>query len=150
MSLELIFSSPNIDKVIEDVGRIGLNADKAAEGAATILLDRTRKRFLAQKDPDGVKWPVSKAARIRMAGDYTWGHGKKWTGTGTLFASGTLFHSIRMKRRGEAKYSVYVDLNQAPYAVYHQYGKGQVQRRILGIGSQDMPVILKYLTKFRG
>lgn len=97
--------------------------EKIADYLATTLISRVRKSFMKQENPDGSKWPMSKAAAKRLGGGYTWtpggpfGGGKrKVTGGNILFASGNLFHSIQLVKKGVGEYSIQTDV---PYAQYY-------------------------------
>lgn len=95
--------------------------------AGAVLLNRIRTRYLAETDPDGVPWIPSKAGlRRRLIG-----------GTGTLFETGTMFHSIQLHKVNDTERSISTDV---PYAGYHQNGKGQVKRVFLGFSSEDQDV----------
>jgi len=96
--------------------------------AGAILLNRIRTRFLAEQDPNGLKWPKSAAARERALGK----------GGGTLFDSGRLFRSISLKRRGPLERVIFTDV---PYAAAHQFGRGQKQRIFLGFSDGDITVL---------
>ena len=103
-----------------------LSVDKMAEAAAAAQLNRIRARFLAQEDTQGATWPVSKAALTRQA-----------TGRdgGTLFDTGTLFHSIGVSRLPSGAFSIGTDV---PYAAKHQYGlEGMVRREFIGASESD-------------
>lgn len=106
--------------------------------AEAVLLNRIRTRFLAETDPDGKKWEPSKAALKRKAGGYTWSNGRKVTGTGTLFASGVLFHSIQAFASSPTSRDIATDV---PYARRHQYGIGVEVRPFLGFSDLDGKVI---------
>lgn len=114
-----------------------LEPDEILDEASTIILNRIRTRFLAEQGPDS-KWVPSKAAMIRRGGGYTWSNGRKWTGTGTLFASGRLFHSLQVVRGASDERSFVTDV---PYAQYHQFGKGNMHRPFLGFNKEDISVV---------
>lgn len=114
-----------------------LEPDEILDEASTIILNRIRTRFLAEQGPDS-KWVPSKAAMIRRGGGFTWSNGRKWTGTGTLFASGRLFHSIQVVRGASDERSFLTDV---PYAKYHQFGKGDMARPFLGFNKEDISVV---------
>lgn len=93
-------------------------------GAA--MLARTRARFLQQVDPDGVPWIPSLSAIRRAL------HGN---GGGTLYDTGTLFHSIQLFLVDPNTRGIGTDV---PYAIKHQEGQdGNVRRVFLGFGDSD-------------
>lgn len=99
---------------------------RVTAAASGLLLDRNRKRFLAETNPEGQKWKPSKAGLARRAmGD-----------TGTLFDTGRLFHSIAA--RAGAGTGVFVGTSGVPYARKHQEGAGVVKRVFLGVGGSDL------------
>lgn len=103
--------------------------------AAAIILNNTRKRFLAQVDPAGVAWIPSKAALRRAASG---------AGGGTLFNTGKLFHSIQLHTVGLLNREISTDV---PYAIYHQAEDAHPRRQFLGIADSDLSVIEKFLLK---
>ena len=127
---------------LEQVGK-ALDSEDVLDEATAIILNRIRTRFLAEEGPDG-KWPQSKAAAKRRAGGYTWSNGRKWTGTGTLFASGKLFHSIQEYDAGPDERMIGSDVF---YGLYHQYGIGQEKREFLGFNAADAEVVEKLILK---
>jgi len=101
-----------------------LDTTRIEDEASAMLLNRLRTNFLAERTPDGVKWPESKAAKKRRASG----------GTGTLFASGTLFRSIQLTRFGSRR-AIGTDVS---YARKHNDGlDGMVKRQFLGVTTQD-------------
>lgn len=102
-----------------------VNSEEILDEAEALLLNRIRKRFLATQSPDGELWPVSEAARKRLAKN----------GTPTLFKTGTLFRSIQAYPTGDAERAIGTDV---PYARYHNNGEGQVKREFLGFGEEDL------------
>lgn len=104
-----------------------------------IMLNRIRTRFLAETDPDGVPWPQSAAAAKRRAGGYTKRDGKKYYATGTLFETGTLFHSIQAYRVDENTRGIGTDV---PYGKYHQLGTVNLPvRKFLGFNQEDLTIM---------
>lgn len=69
--------------------------EDALDEAMASLLNRIKKRFLDEMNPDGTPWVASKAGLKRKAGGYTYRNKRKYTGTGTLFETGTLWASIQ-------------------------------------------------------
>jgi len=107
-----------------------LDVTNLLDEAGAVLLQRIRSRFLAQVDPDGVPWPVSRAAMRRASSG---------RGGGTLYDTGRLFHSIQLHKTGQDSRSIATDV---PYAPEHNLGqKGQVTRVFLGFGEEDRDVV---------
>lgn len=106
--------------------------------AQSMLLNRIRTRFLAQEGPGG-KWKPSKAGLVRRGGGFTWSNGKKWTGTGTLFASGTLFHSIQAHAVGPNSRSISSDVYYGMFLQKSQHGPWV----FLGANADDLSMIEK-------
>lgn len=111
--------------------------EKLSDYIATVIISRVRKRYMSQMNPDGTAWPVSKAAKIRMAGGFTYAKGGPFapgglkTGTKTLFSSGNLYHSIQLVKKPPAGYSIQTDV---PYAQFYQ------NKTITIIGTSDKEV----------
>ena len=94
-----------------------------------ILLNRIRTRFLAETDPDGVPWPPSKAGVKRRSKG----------GTGTLFRTGKLFHSIQAHTVGPQERAISTDV---PYGLFHQFGTATLPKRaFLGFSEEDLSVV---------
>lgn len=102
---------------------------------AASQLDRIRKRFLAETDPNEKPWPKSQAALNRAASGRD---------GGTLFDTGTLFHSIGVlaipfKNKRVIQTTV-------PYAIYHQEGTKRLpQRAFLGFSASDIKRIEQFV-----
>ena len=116
----------------------GLNDLVTEVGAA--LLNRIRTRFLAEQDPDGAQWIPSTHGERRKAGGKTFrvvkGVKKSFTGTGTLFETGALFHSIQLGQATGGEVGIGTDV---PYAGPLQRGEdGQPVRIFLGFGGDDV------------
>lgn len=128
-----------LDALKVSLGKLeaALDEEDILDEAVAILLNRIRARFLNEEGPNG-KWPESKAAAKRKAGGYTWSNGRKWTGTGTLFASGRLFHSIQEFDAGPNERMIGTDVF---YGVFHQLGLGQEKREFLGFNEEDVSVM---------
>jgi phage virion morphogenesis protein len=114
-----------------------------------VLLARIRRRFLAQTDPDGKRWPVSKAAVIRKGGGKTYryinGVRKGFGGTGTLFETGALFQSIQLGRAQKGEVNIGTDV---PYARFVQEGTNRLPERIyLGFGDEDQRLATDFIEK---
>jgi hypothetical protein len=87
-------------------------SDILDDGAA-YWLDQVRKNFLAEKDIHGNPFERSRAGSIRKAGGYTVRDGKKYTGTGTLFETGRLFHSIHLEDPAPNERALVTDVDYA-------------------------------------
>lgn len=117
-----------------------INTNEILDKAGAMLLNRMRRRFLAEVDPDNVPWLPSKAAEKRKSGGYTSRGGKKFTSTGTLFESGTLYHSIQLHTVSDTERAISTDVF---YGVFHQEGKGQEMRKFLGFNNEDQTMFTK-------
>lgn len=120
-----------IKEVREKLAKLeaSLNPTEILDEAEALLLNRIRTRFLAETDPDGNKWPESKAAKKRRAAG----------GTGTLFDTGTLFHSLQAYVKGLDERAIGTDV---PYAPFLQEGTGKMPPRVfLGFGEEDMTLV---------
>ena len=92
----------------------------------SILLNRTRQRYLAEVDPEGKPWPPSQAGIKRRSKG----------GTGTLFDTGRLFRSIQLVASSPTERVIGTDV---PYAAKHQYGlDGLPVRAFLGVNQEDL------------
>lgn len=129
---------------------LGMDIDGASHEAVTeagaVLLNRIRRRFLAQVDPEGVAWEPSYAAfrrAFRIGSD-----GKKLkrgAGGKTLFDTGTLFHSIQLYSVDPFEMSIASDVY---YGVFHNEGTATLPKReFMGFSEEDEDVALKVLIK---
>ena len=110
--------------------------EEGVSEAGAIILNRIRKRFLAQESPDGVPWEPSFAAFKRS---FSGRDG------GTLFDTGTLFHSIQLFSVSPLEKAIATDV---PYAPYHQYGVGKLPvREFLGFSDDDFALASAVLLK---
>lgn len=126
----------------DKLSQLMLKANKEIlDEAGAFLLNRIRTRFLAEVDPENNPWEQSHAAKIRRAGGYTWSNGGKWTGTGTLFASGRLFHSIQVGLEGHTDEGggERVIATDVPYAPF--LGKWP----FMGVNDDDMGTLTSLL-----
>lgn len=106
-----------------------LDATEILDEAEALLLNRIRTRFLAETDPEGSKWVESHAAKKRRASG----------GTGTLFDTGTLFHSLQAYATGVDERAIGTD---TPYAAYLQFGTNSMPpREFLGFGAEDLTLV---------
>lgn len=131
----------NLHKVFDNTLFDDKELDDIADQAATMILDRIRKRFLDERDPTARFWPESQSAKIRRAGGKTYSPITKrhYSGTGTLFESGTLFNSIYMAKNGRNQRKISFDQTKAPHGVDHQLGlNGQIRRPFIGYNKTDL------------
>lgn len=110
----------------------------ALDSSAAVILRLNKERFLKAQDPNGQKWPVSRAAIFRSDS------GKK-----TLFDTGSLFRAIQVFRARANTNTRTVGVNPAlrnsrsgarifDYANKLDRGEGPFPaRRILGITNDD-------------
>jgi len=128
--------SSDLDELPPKISKAA-NAFEAVDVAGAALLNRIRTRFLSEEDPDGFPWEPSQAAIKRRRGG----------GTGTLFDTGNLFHSIQLEDTSggeeEAASAISTD---TPYAPYHQFGTSILPRRaFLGVNDEDIAIIERLL-----
>lgn len=121
----------NIPAIVRKFKEMGqdLSDNRVADAATALVLDANRKRFLAETDPDDQPWVPSKAGAARRAKG----------GTGTLFDTGTLFHSIQAFRASGGVAEIGTNV---PYARKHQEGIGVEKRVFLGISENDTERVL--------
>ena len=137
----ITFSITGLPELRAKFARLSKALDPAdiLDEAQAILLNRIRTRFLGEVDPDLVPWPPSAAALKRKSGGYTMRGGKKYYSTGTLFETGTLFHSINAYRIDDNTRGIGTDV---PYAKYHQFGTEKLPARVfLGFNQNDLMVM---------
>lgn len=119
---------PELEKKLAGL-KEALNTQAILDEGSAVLFARTRARFLAEVDPDGVKWPTSKAA-IRRA--------SIGRGGGTLFDTGRLFHSLQLYAESSDTRAIGTSVTNRlgfPYGVVHQFGSPR--RMFLGFGEED-------------
>lgn len=107
--------------------------------AGAFLLNRIRTRYLAEMDPTDTPWIPSQAAIERRR------HG----GTGTLYDTGRLFHSIQLATVDDTR----VISTDVPYGPQHQLGDpahGIIQRMYLGFSDGDVDILTQLLEKRLG
>ena len=111
-----------------------LSGTHLLDESAAILLNRTRTRFLQEKDPDDVHWIPSIAGLLRKGSR---------RGGGTLFDTGTLFHSIQLYKDSDDTRSIGSDV---PYGLTHQLGLRNLPRRqFLGISDDDTKIMVLHI-----
>ena len=92
----------------------------ALDKSAAAILNKLRASFLAESDPEGVKWLPSRAGIRRRAKG----------GSGTLFNTGRLFRSIQLFSPSPGIREIGTDVD---YGRKHQLGEeGMVKRVFLG------------------
>lgn len=109
----------------------GIDEDVLADGAQQILLNRILARFRHEVDPDGNPWIPSHAAlREHRA---------------TLYRSGRLYRSILPYTEPDGTRTI--ESRGVPYAMKHNNGIGQVQRRFLGFDTrgEDQRAALEFI-----
>lgn len=122
--LEIITPVASLPELLASLEK-ELDTTRIEDEASAMLLNRLRTNFLAERAPDGKPWPKSRAGQIRRSKG----------GTGTLFATGTLFRSIQLSSLGSGGRAIRTDV---PYAAKHQLGQdGLPQRQFLGVVEQD-------------
>ena len=115
---------------------VGNAIEEGVSEAGALILNRIRRRFLAQESPDGVPWEPSLAAFQRSFSG---------RGGGTLFDTGTLFHSIQLFSISPLEKSIATDVAYAPK---HQYGEGGLPvREFLGFSDEDSTLARLVLLK---
>jgi phage virion morphogenesis protein len=113
-------------KKLDVAGKPSRAQQEVTDAVGATTLDRIRKRFLQQVDPDGKPWKPSFAAIRRE---------KEGRGGGTLFDTGRLFHSIQFARKKNTVGEISTDV---PYARTHQFGEmGQPVRAFMGVNKSD-------------
>ena len=115
--------SPLLDKATKDI----------LDESAAVALQRNKQRFLEEKDPDGKPWIPSIRGLIRRSGGYTYRDGKGYTGTGTLFETGRLFHSIQLFRTAEKERQISTDVEYA--------AKLTLRWPFLGVNKDDLALM---------
>lgn len=118
---------------LEEVGQ------EAVEESSAVLLNRIRRRFLRQVDPEGIPWEPSKAAFFRSFGIGRDGKKlKRGAGGGTLFDTGTLYNSIQLYSISPLEMAIGTDVF---YGVFHNEGtKTLPKREFLGFSDEDIDV----------
>lgn len=102
---------------------------------AAALLNRVRTRYINEQDPDGNKWPPSKAGQIRKAGGFTVRNGKRYSGTGTGFETGAIFNSIQSFTDDQDRARIGTDVPYAPY--FQGPTKRTPERLFMAVGQED-------------
>jgi len=129
-----------LEKAIKSLDA-AMDTRQILDQGAAILFNRIRTRFLQEIDPEGVKWPPSKAALWRHAHD---------KGGGTLFDTGKLFHSLQLFAESPTSRSIGTNATSDkgfPYPIVHQFGLGQVRREFLGFGDADVKLMSEFVVK---
>jgi phage gpG-like protein len=117
-------------------GALNSAAQAAVEDSGALLFNRIRTNFLDQKAPDGTFWEPSFAAFQRSF------NGR---GGGTLFDTGTLYHSIQLYSVSPYERSIGTNV---PYGRFHNEGTAILPKReFLGWAKQDEELALKVFIK---
>jgi phage virion morphogenesis protein len=131
--LYVALSENDIEAIIS-VDKIEGAAREALSEATALILNRIRKAFLAQEDPDGIPWEPSFAAFKRS---FT------GRGGGTLYDTGNLFHSIQQYTISPLEQAIGTDV---PYGQFHQYGTMKMPKReFLGFNEDDERLALNVM-----
>lgn len=135
--MRLESSVAGIDALVKKLqgGAIDQSLREATTESMSLLLNRTRTRYLDQVSPDGVAWEPSYAAFLRSF------NGR---GGGTLFDTGNLFHSIQLYSVSPTEGAIGTDVE---YSKYHQFGQGDMHREFLGFSTGDEELALKVFFK---
>lgn len=132
----------DLEKKLNALGDPRMVTEMLDEGLS-VMLNRIRTRFLAEQGPDGVAWKPSLAGIRRRAGKFTYRNGRKFTGTGTLFETGDLWHSIQAFSTGdESSRAIGTDI---PYARFLQKGPAEGPWVFLAFGEEDMTIFEKVI-----
>lgn len=129
MILSLEVSATGAESMLHGLNA-ALDTDELADEATAVILNRIRTRFLGEQGPKG-PWPPSKAGLKRRAAG----------GTGTLFNTGRLFHSMQAVRIGEGGRSIQTDV---PYAKHAEAGGLRV---FLYFTDDDVELVHKLIVK---
>lgn len=137
LQIDTVFDDAIIDSFVDHLdSAIDTGLRDAVSQSSALLLNRIRARFLDQVDPQGIPWPVSKAAQVRA---------EKGIDGGTLFDTGTLFHSIQLFSISPYEQAIGTDV---PYAKFHQFGTFRLPiREFLGFSEQDAELALAVLVR---
>lgn len=130
-----------INQKLTRVDRVALDENAIAFESSKLLLRLIKERYKAGEDPDGNKWPISKAAQSGRSSR----KGKKRRG-GTLLDTGRMFDNLLLFSASKGVSGI---ISETPYGKYHQNPdninskpEGRLPRRIfLGIGDADTKAI---------
>jgi len=119
-------------------------AVEAVDESSALIFNRIKRNFLAQVDPEGRHWEPSYAAFRRSFGIGSDGR-KRRSGGGTLFDTGTLFHSIQLFSVDPLERAIGTDVSYAPF---HNFGTVNLPKReFLGFGQEDYDIALRVFLK---
>lgn len=120
--------------------RAALDNQDILDEAGAFFLGRVRTRYLSEVAPNGNPWAPSKAAIDRRLGG----------GSGTLFDTGRLFHSIQLS--AESSNDLRVISTDVPYAPFLHFGfihwksKQQVGPwPFMGLSAEDADIFSRLL-----
>jgi Mu-like prophage protein gpG len=117
-----------------------LNTQEILDEGAAVLFNRVRTRFLAQTDPEGHRWPPSKASLLRA---------KRNRGGGTLFDTGDLFRSLQVYVSSENTREIGTNVTSPsgfPYPIVHNFGlAGFPRREFLGFAEEDLNIMSRVI-----
>lgn len=117
----------SIDAVLNGI-KDKIDSKGILDDALAAMFHRNQARYLAERNPDNVPWIPSKAGIKRKAKG----------GTGTLFRSGVMFHSIQPHNDGPEDRSISTDVHYAKYALTKE-----PMRPFLGFNQEDMTVYVR-------
>jgi phage gpG-like protein len=131
--MEIDLKLVNIDRLQDAMvfAREELSPRATLKGATNIILTNIQARFLAEVSPDGDAWVPSALARAE--------------GRATLFRTGKLFEGLYAKYNSEFEWQIGYDDRATPYGEYFQEGRGQVQRKFLGLYTTDYDEVTDYI-----
>jgi phage gpG-like protein len=124
------------ESIAELFGRLESALDTKAilDQSGAILLDNIRRRYLSQINPEGQRWEVSKASQRRA---------RFGLGGGTLYNTGTLFHSIQLADDGANGRAIKTDV---PYAIFANYGTIHMPARVfMDFNPADVEQVMKFI-----
>jgi len=146
-NLSITIDASQIEDLFKAVETV-LSTENVLDTASSIILRRTRARFLQEMDPEGKPWPPSQAGIDRRRRLKPSKSGKIRGGTGTLFETGTLWRSIQL---APSQGDLFGDVGSraimagaftkrgVEYGQFHQFGtKTLPKREFLGISDSDI------------
>lgn len=142
MHIKIRLNISNLIRLDENV-KNEMDIEKILDYACDLLLYRIKYRFMHEESPEGVAWIPSQRGLIRASGGYTYRDGKKYTGTGTLFETGNLYHSIQLDQNKETGLRrIGTNVFYGPYLQYPSKDRPNMPPRVfLGWNDDDMKVV---------
>ncbi len=130
--LQLKFNLDGDEQLSLLLGQLESATDAKAilDEAGALAFNRIRTRFLSTENPEGQKWPESKAAKRRA---------KNGRGGGTLYDTGKLYQSLQLSNVNGGGRRISTDV---PYAGFVNYGTIKLPERIfMGLSDGDVELI---------